>query len=62
MNAGCHGSSTASRRWFDRTGWLFPAAILAVLPKCPACLATYIVISTGCGISLAAQLASGGCW
>ncbi|MGA2597042.1 MAG: hypothetical protein ABSH09_08615 [Bryobacteraceae bacterium] len=54
MSAGCHGLPTVSRRWRERTGWLFPAAILAALPKCPACLAAYFVLATGCGISVTA--------
>jgi hypothetical protein len=42
----------AGRRCLDTAGWLVPAAILAVLPTCPACLAMYIAIGTGVGLSV----------
>ncbi len=41
-----------SPRGVEIAGWIIPTATLALIPKCPACVAAYIALATGLGISL----------
>ena len=58
MSACCHAASdqkspTWMRRARETFAWALPSIILALVPKCPACLAAYVALWTGFGLSLA---------
>ena len=43
-----------ARRYPASASLLAPGAIVALLPKCPACLAAYLALGTGLGVSVTA--------
>src|SRR5437762_12738571 len=45
---------TFVRRCIDVIGWIVPSVILGLLPECPACLAAYVAVWTGIGLSFSA--------
>ena len=51
--AGDRETPTWVRRVRAIFAWALPSAILVLVPKCPACLATYVMLWTGLGLSLA---------
>ena len=47
---------TLGRRCHDIATWIVPGAILALVPKCPACLAGYLAVGTSFGLSTRPQV------
>lgn len=45
-------NASFGRRTVELAGWLIPGTQLAFFPKCPLCVAGYVALATGLGISL----------
>ena len=43
---------TLRRRCLALLNWILPGTILALIPKCPICLAAYLALWTGIGLTL----------
>jgi hypothetical protein len=52
--AGVRKSTGRVRTVREFFSWALPGAILVAVPKCPACLAAYVMLWTGLGLSLPA--------
>jgi hypothetical protein len=56
LNAFCDGPDVSAPPWRRRVlefcGFAFPSVMLALLPKCPACLAAHVAVWTGLGLTL----------
>jgi AhpD family alkylhydroperoxidase len=56
MSACCNASGRKAPTWARRAreilAWALPSVVLALVPKCPACLAAHVALWTGLGLSL----------
>ena len=56
MSACCDAAGGRNTTWVRRVrevfAWALPSAVLMLVPKCPACLAAYVALSTGLSLSL----------
>jgi hypothetical protein len=57
MSACCHAAPegkapTRMRKAREILAWACPSALLVFMPKCPVCLAAYVALWSGLGLSL----------
>jgi len=45
-------SNTRLKKFREICAWVLPNAILVLMPKCPLCLAAYLAVGAGIGLSL----------
>ncbi|GEP45310.1 hypothetical protein [Brevifollis gellanilyticus] len=52
MSAPCHCSREKTARAVKNgAGWIIPGVVLALMPKCPLCLAAWISLLLGIGVT-----------